>query len=70
MKLKTSTEKAAMRKAKAANERNKIAVKFNDLISKGIRKSDATIMCANEFNCSLPYVYKARKEYDKSSSEC
>lgn len=70
MKLKTSKEKAAERERERMEEYKKISLRYKKLVDSGHMKSDAVNICANEFNCSLPKVYTARKAYDQFLSEC
>lgn len=64
MKFKTNEEKKALRRQSVEENYVKIAVRYYDYIRRGETKTDAVLMCADDFCCSLPRVYAARKYYE------
>ena len=64
IKLKTSQERKRDRQLALESRNAKIAKRFEMLTTKcEYSISDAATICANEFNLSLPTIYKARKAY-------
>lgn len=63
LKVKTSREKAKIKLNKRFEKCKAIVNRLKEL-EVDYSKSDAVAICANEFNLSLPTIYKAKRDYD------
>lgn len=68
LKVKTSKEKAKSKLNKRLEKCRAIVNRLKEL-EVDYNKSDAVAICANEFNLSLPTIYKAKKDYDKITTQ-
>lgn len=67
LKVKTSEEKKRIKRDKRVQRCTAIVNRLKELEC-NYTKSDAVAICADEFNLSLPTIYKAKKDYDKITS--
>lgn len=63
MKLKTSEERANLKKQERLKKDAKVIAYFNKL-RESYNVNDASIMTANEFGLSVPTIYNIRKRND------
>lgn len=64
IKIKTSEERRKEREREKERRNNKIAARITQLMTNNkLGKSDAVFLVANEYNLSIPTIYKIKKEY-------